>query len=32
MGRHGVKDVSTMMIYTHVLRQGGMGMRSPLNG
>jgi hypothetical protein len=24
-------DVSTTMIYTHVLRQGGSGMKSPLD-
>ena len=27
----GHEDVSTAMIYTHVLRQGGAGMRSPLD-
>ena len=26
------KDVSTTMIYTHVLRRGGKGVRSPLEG
>jgi hypothetical protein len=25
------KDVSTTMIYTHVLRQGGLGVKSPLD-
>jgi len=28
----GHKDVSTTMIYTHVLNQGGRGVRSPLDG
>jgi site-specific recombinase XerD len=27
----GHKDVSTTMIYTHVLQQGGPGVRSPLD-
>jgi site-specific recombinase XerD len=26
-----VKDVSTTMIYTHVLNKGGMGVKSPLD-
>ncbi len=29
-GNH-IADVSTTMIYTHVLRQGGSGMKSPLD-
>ena len=28
----GHADVSTTMIYTHVLNQGGKGVRSPLDG
>ena len=28
----GHKDVSTTMIYTHVLNRGGKGVRSPLDG
>ncbi len=28
----GHKDVSTTMIYTHVLNKGGHGVRSPVNG
>ena len=28
----GHKDVSTTMIYTHVLNRGGHGVRSPLDG
>jgi site-specific recombinase XerD len=28
----GHKDVSTTMIYTHVIKQGGKGVRSPLDG
>jgi integrase len=28
----GHKDVSTTMIYTHVLNRGGRGVRSPLDG
>jgi site-specific recombinase XerD len=28
----GHKVVSTTMIYTHVLQQGGQGVRSPLDG
>jgi hypothetical protein len=27
----GQNDLSTTMIYTHVLRQGGSGMKSPLD-
>jgi site-specific recombinase XerD len=27
----GHKDVSTTMIYTHVLNRGGKGVRSPLD-
>jgi site-specific recombinase XerD len=27
----GHKDVSTTMIYTHVLNRGGRGVRSPLD-
>jgi hypothetical protein len=27
----GRKDVSTTMIYTHVLQQGGFGVKSPLD-
>ena len=28
----GHADVATTMIYTHVLRAGGLGARSPLDG
>jgi len=28
----GYKDVSTTMIYTHVLNKGGHGVRSPVDG
>jgi len=28
----GHAEVSTTMIYTHVLQQGGLGVRSPLDG
>ena len=28
----GHKDVSTTMIYTHVLNKGGRGVRSPVDG
>jgi integrase len=28
----GHRDVSTTMIYTHVLNRGGRGVRSPLDG
>jgi site-specific recombinase XerD len=28
----GHKDVATTQIYTHVLNQGGLGVRSPLDG
>ena len=28
----GHDDVSTTMIYTHVLNRGGLGVRSPLDG
>jgi predicted GIY-YIG superfamily endonuclease len=28
---HGVKDVSTTMIYTHVLNRPGIGVKSPLD-
>ena len=28
----GHKDVTTTMIYTHVLNRGGLGMRSPADG
>jgi site-specific recombinase XerD len=28
----GHKDVSTTMIYMHVIQKGGMGVRSPLDG
>ena len=29
---HGVNDVSTTIIYTHVLNRGGKGVRSPADG
>ena len=28
----GHRDVSTTMVYTHVLNRGGLGVRSPLDG
>ncbi len=28
----GHRDVSTTMLYTHVLNRGGLGVRSPLDG
>jgi site-specific recombinase XerD len=28
----GHKDVSTTMVYTHVLNKGGRGVRSPVDG
>lgn len=31
-GGRGHKDVSTTMIYTHVLNKGGHGVRSPVDG
>ena len=31
-GAFGHRDVTTTMIYTHVLNRGGRGVRSPLDG
>ncbi len=31
-GLLGYRDVSTTMIYTHVLNRGGRGVRSPVDG